>query len=158
MGKPAREFPQALFDILKCPFLPFVYWDFTTINSESERGIGSSEKRKEYTMNKVFVDQSGFEYIRYLSAEPRTKYVDGVATDEQDRDENGTPFYGVVCLAKQKGATKPDTITVKIALSQPPSVEEFSKIGFVGLSALAYVSGNRAQMAFSAEKMGKTKE
>ena len=65
-------------------------------------------------MNRVFIDQSGFEYIRYLSAEPRMKYVDGEATNEQDRDENGTPLFGIVCLAKQKGATKPETITVKV--------------------------------------------
>lgn len=109
-------------------------------------------------MNRVFIDQSGFEYIRYLSAEPRMKYVDGEATNEQDRDENGTPLFGIVCLAKQKGATKPETITVKVALPQEPQIAEFSPIGFVGLAALAYNSGNRAQLAFSAEKMGKTKE
>lgn len=109
-------------------------------------------------MNRVFVDQGGFEYIRYLSAEPRTKYVDGVATDEQDRDESGVPIYGIVCLAKSREATKPETITVKIALPQPPAIEEFTKIGFVGLTALAYNNGNRAQMAFSAEKMGKAKD
>ena len=109
-------------------------------------------------MNRVYVDQNGFDYIRYLSMEPRFKYVDGNQSDEQDTDDDGTPLYSVVCLAKQQGSTKPETITVKMAFTQPPSIEEFSKVRFAGLSALAYPSGNRAQLSFSAEKIGKAKE
>lgn len=109
-------------------------------------------------MNRVFVDQAGFEYVRYLNAEPKMKFVNGQATDEQDRDENGVPYYGVVCLAKSKGASKPETITVKIAMAAPPNIEEFAKVGFAELTAFAYASGDRAQLAFQASKVGKTRE
>lgn len=109
-------------------------------------------------MNRVFVDQAGFEYVRFLSAEPKMKFVDGQPTEQQDTDEVGTPLFSLVCLAKPKGANKPETITVKVPMPQAPAIEEFATIGFVNLSAFAYVSGNRANFSFSADKVGKVKE
>ena len=109
-------------------------------------------------MNRVHVDLAGFEYIRYLNAEPKMKFVNGQATDQQDTDENGVPYFGIVCLAKPKGANKPETITVKVPMAAAPTIEEFAKIGFADLTAFAYATGDRAQLSFQASKVGKTRE
>lgn len=109
-------------------------------------------------MNRVAIDQGGFEYFRFLSAEPKMKYQDGQATGMQDADDEGTPLFNIVCLAKQNGAIKPDTISVKVPMKAAPAIEEFATIGFVNLTAFAYASNNRAQLSFSADKVGKTRE
>ena len=110
-------------------------------------------------MNRVKVDQSGFEYIRFIAAEPRMKYEDGKRLDEQERDGAGTPLFAVTCLAKVAGSAKPDTITVKIPMTEAPAIEEFAKVAFANLSAYAYATrGDRAQLSFSADKIGKARE
>ena len=65
----------------------------------------------------------------------------------------------MTCLAKVAGATKPETITVKIPMAEAPAIDEFSKVAFANLSAYAYATrGDRAQLSFSADKMGKARE
>lgn len=110
-------------------------------------------------MNRITVDQKGFEYIRFIAAEPRMKYEDGRRLDEQERNDGGMPIFTITCLAKVIGAAKPDTITVKVAMAEAPAIEEFTKIGFVNLSAYAYATGSdRAQLSFSADQVGKLQE
>lgn len=109
-------------------------------------------------MNRVVVDQGGFEYFRFLGAEPKMKYEDGQQTGAQDADENGVPLFSILCLAKPAGASKPETITVKVPMAAAPTLDEFAKIAFANLSAFAYASGNRAQLSFSADKVGKARE
>lgn len=108
-------------------------------------------------MNRVFVDQNGFDF-RFLTTEPRYKYLNGKVTDEPETDAEGNPLASLICLAKPVGANKPETITVKIpAAGITSSLEEFDKIAFANLSAYAYASGDRAQLSFSADKVGKLK-
>lgn len=109
-------------------------------------------------MNRVVVDQNGFEYFRFLGADPKMKYQDGQQTGAQDMDENGVPLFNILCLAKAAGASKPETITVKVPMAGAPALDEFAKIAFANLSAYAYASGNRAQLSFSADKVGKARE
>lgn len=109
-------------------------------------------------MNRIFVDQSGFDYFRYLSVEPKMKYQNGRATEEQDTDDAGTPLFNIICLAKPTGASKPETISVKVPMSSAPTLEEFALVAFARLSAFAYASGDHAQLSFSADKVGKIKE
>ena len=110
-------------------------------------------------MNRVKVDQGGFEYMRFIAIEPRMKYANGRKTDEQERNGEDIPMYTVTCLAKVKGANKPETITVKVPMATEPKVDEFAKVAFANLTAYAYASGNdRAQLSFQAEKMGLARE
>jgi hypothetical protein len=110
-------------------------------------------------MNRVAVDQAGFEYIRFIAAEPRMRYEDGKRLEEQERNDAGTPLFTVTCLAKVAGATKPETITVKVPMVEVLAIEEFTKVAFANLSAYAYAAhGDRARLSFSADKMGKVRE
>ena len=110
-------------------------------------------------MKRVKVDQTGFEYIRFIASEPRMKYENGQRVDEQERDGNGTPLYTITCLAKVAGTVKPETITVKVPMTAEPNIDEFAKVAFANLSAYAYASkGDRAQLSFSADKIGKARE
>lgn len=105
-------------------------------------------------MQRVVIDQSAYEYFRFLSAEPKMKYEDGQRTNEQETNAEGVPVFVYTVLTKEKGAGKPETITVKAPSAKEPNIQEFEAIGFKNLSAFAYVAGNRANLSLSADLVG----
>lgn len=105
-------------------------------------------------MQRVVIDQSAYEYFRFLSAEPKPLYRDGQRTDEQETTPEGVPIYVYTILAKEQGAGKPETITVKAPSKNEPQIQEFAAIGFQNLTAFAYVAGNRANLSLSADRVG----
>lgn len=109
-------------------------------------------------MNRVIIDQSSYEYFRFLSAEPKMKYEDGQRTDEQETNAEGVPLFVYTILCKEEGAGKPETITVKAPSQKAPNIPEFAAVGFHRLAAFAWVSGNRANLSFSADAVGMLKE
>ena len=109
-------------------------------------------------MLRVKVDQAGFDYFRFIAADAKMKYENGQRTDEQETNAEGVPLFTVTVLAKEKGATKPETITVKVPSSKPITIDEFSIVGFINLSAFAWANGGRANLSFSADKVGQIKE
>lgn len=109
-------------------------------------------------MQRVVIDQNAFEYFRFIAVDPKMRYEDGKPTDEQETNRDGEPLFNVTVIAKEKGASKPETITVKVPSSKPITIPEFAAIGFVNLSAFAWCSNNRANLSFSADKVGQLKE
>lgn len=109
-------------------------------------------------MNRFIVDQKTFEYIRFIGVEPKMVFEGKTPTNEQDTNKEGIPLWTVTVLAKQQGAAKAETLTVKIAADKLPNIPDFSPIGFVNLTAYAYSINDRAALALSAEKMGLLKD
>lgn len=108
-------------------------------------------------MQRVKVDTNGYEYFRFLSVEPKMKYEDGEKTGEQETNAEGIPIYVYTLLAKEQGAGKPETITVKAPSQKTPSLQEFAAVGFHNLVAFAWASNNRANLSFSADAVGALK-
>lgn len=104
--------------------------------------------------NKVLVDTNGYEYFKFISAEPKLKYLDGQKSNEVEVNEKGETIYIVSVLTKEKSGTKPETITVKVPSPKEPNIPEFSNVGFINLTAFAYAQNNRANISFSADKVG----
>lgn len=109
-------------------------------------------------MNRVKIDPTAYTYWRFVSAEPKMKFEDGLRTDEQETNAAGVPMYVYTLLVKEDETTKPETVTVKAPSAKPPTIPEFSPVGFVNLTAFAWVSGNRANLSFSADRIGMLKE
>lgn len=111
-------------------------------------------------ITRVNVDQRQFEYVRFLSVEPRLAYDDaGHRTEFQQTDRaTGFPCWTLTVIAKQKDQ-KAETINIKVVSeAEPPVLNEFDLIAFADLVAAPYVSGNRANLSFSTSRYGKRKE
>lgn len=110
-------------------------------------------------MQKVAVNQQGFEYINYLEAEPRMIFEDGVETNVQETSPDQQPMWNITCLAKSKflpGMTKkpkPETILVKVPMAKKPEIEPHTPVNFVNLVASAFVSSGWGQLSFAAARM-----
>ena len=104
-------------------------------------------------MNRVSLPMASFDYIRYLSAEPRMKFIDGKRSEEPELSPEQIPIYSITCLAKAHEASKPETINIKVPMETEPNIPELAQVAFAGLSAYAYAIGDRAALSFSAERM-----